>query len=90
MAPLLALPPDRLRDVVVSAYHSWEISRHHIIGIEPARNLVYLTGHYSPTFFHYTASERYILENYREPDGSVTVPDVLHAYMRGVERITGR
>ena len=31
-----------------------------------------------------------ILENYREPDGSVTVPDVLHPYMRGVERITGR
>ena len=28
-----------------------------------------------------------ILENYREPDGSVTVPDVLHPYMRGVERI---
>lgn len=31
-----------------------------------------------------------ILENYREPDGSVTVPGVLHPYMRGVERITGR
>ena len=28
-----------------------------------------------------------ILENYREPDGSVTVPEVLHPYMRGVERI---
>lgn len=31
-----------------------------------------------------------ILENYREADGSVTVPDVLKPYMRGVERITGR
>ena len=31
-----------------------------------------------------------IVENYREPDGSVTVPDVLHPYMRGVERITKR
>ena len=28
-----------------------------------------------------------IIENYREPDGSVTVPGVLHPYMRGVERI---
>ncbi len=31
-----------------------------------------------------------IVENYREPDGSVTVPEVLRPYMRGVERITGR
>jgi seryl-tRNA synthetase len=28
-----------------------------------------------------------ILENYREPDGIVVVPEVLHPYMRGVERI---
>ncbi|MEY2583308.1 MAG: seryl-tRNA synthetase [Ilumatobacteraceae bacterium] len=31
-----------------------------------------------------------ILENYREPDGSVVVPEVLRPYMRGVERIGGR
>jgi seryl-tRNA synthetase len=31
-----------------------------------------------------------ILENYREPDGTVVVPDVLRPYMRGVERIGGR
>jgi seryl-tRNA synthetase len=31
-----------------------------------------------------------IVENYREPDGSVIVPEVLRPYMRGVERITGR
>jgi seryl-tRNA synthetase len=31
-----------------------------------------------------------ILENYREPDGSVLVPDVLHPYMRGVTRISRR
>jgi seryl-tRNA synthetase len=28
-----------------------------------------------------------IVENYREPDGSVTVPDALRPYMRGIERI---
>ncbi len=31
-----------------------------------------------------------ILENYRQPDGSVIVPDVLRPYMRGIERISGR
>jgi seryl-tRNA synthetase len=31
-----------------------------------------------------------ILENYREPDGSVVVPSVLRPYMRGVERISRR
>jgi len=31
-----------------------------------------------------------IVENYRDTDGSVVVPDVLLPYMRGVERITGR
>ena len=29
-----------------------------------------------------------IVENYRNPDGSVTVPDVLLPYMRGIETIT--
>ena len=28
-----------------------------------------------------------IIENYRNDDGSVTVPEVLHPYMRGIERI---
>ena len=64
LAPLLALPPDRQADVVVSAYHSWEISRHHVVGVEPGKGLVFLSGRYPPTFFHYAASERYILENY--------------------------
>ena len=31
-----------------------------------------------------------IVENYRDPDGSVVVPDVLRPYMRGVERITAK
>jgi len=28
-----------------------------------------------------------ILETHRQPDGSVTVPEVLRPYMRGIERI---
>ena len=31
-----------------------------------------------------------IIENYREPDGSVRVPDVLAPYMRGIDRIVAR
>jgi hypothetical protein len=65
VAPLLALAPDQQTEVVVSAYHSWEISRHHVVAVEPTKNLVYLSGRYPPTFFHYAAAERYILENYR-------------------------
>jgi seryl-tRNA synthetase len=29
-----------------------------------------------------------LLENYQQPDGSIIVPDVLHPYMGGIERIT--
>ena len=29
-----------------------------------------------------------IVETYRQPDGSVTIPEVLHPYMRGITRIT--
>ncbi|HAP78089.1 MAG TPA: serine--tRNA ligase, partial [Acidimicrobiaceae bacterium] len=31
-----------------------------------------------------------IMENYRQPDGSVVVPDVLRPYMRGLEVIAPR
>jgi seryl-tRNA synthetase len=30
-----------------------------------------------------------VMENYQNPDGSITVPDALRPYMRGVERIGG-
>jgi seryl-tRNA synthetase len=29
-----------------------------------------------------------IVENYRRPDGSILIPEVLRPYMRGAERIT--
>ncbi len=66
IAPLLALPAERLGDPVVSVYHSWEISRHHVTAIDAGRNLVFLTGRYPPKFNHYVTHERYLLENYRE------------------------
>ncbi|MDD4018921.1 MAG: right-handed parallel beta-helix repeat-containing protein [Kiritimatiellae bacterium] len=66
LTPLLRLPPERLRDVVVTAYHSWEISRHRVASIEPERNLVYLSGQYPPKFGHYSSKERYYLDNFLE------------------------
>lgn len=66
VVPLLAMPPERLREVVVSAYHSWEISRHHIVAVEAKKNEVYLTGRYPPKFYHYTRQERYYIENFIE------------------------
>lgn len=66
VAPLLRLPPEHLRDVVVAAYHSWEISRHCVVAVEPERNLVFVSGSYPPKFGHYSSKERYYLENYRD------------------------
>jgi seryl-tRNA synthetase len=31
-----------------------------------------------------------IVENYRQPDGSVKVPNALHKYMRGITHITAK
>ena len=66
LAPLVNLPPDRLRDVVVASYHSWHISRQYVASIMPQKNVVVLTGTCSVPFFTYTQNERYFLENYRE------------------------
>jgi len=61
LAPLVDLPPDRLRDVVVASYHSWHISRQYVASIMPQENVVVLTGTCSVPFFTYTQNERYFL-----------------------------
>ncbi|NLX97458.1 MAG: right-handed parallel beta-helix repeat-containing protein [Rhodopirellula sp.] len=68
IAPLLALPSERLRDVVVASYHSWHISRQYVASIQPDKNknTVFLTGSCGVPFFTYTQNERYFVENYRE------------------------
>ncbi|NUQ00889.1 MAG: hypothetical protein HUU35_13650, partial [Armatimonadetes bacterium] len=65
LGPLPTLAPEQLEDVVVSAYHSWEISRHRLRAIDPEHGLVFLRGKYPPKFGHYAQEERYRLENYR-------------------------
>ena len=51
---------------MVTAYHSWDISRHHVSAIDNRRNILFLTGPYPPKFGHNVTRERYLLENYRE------------------------
>lgn len=66
LAPLAAIPADRRNDIIVTAYHSWDISRHHISDLDTRGNILYLTGPYPPKFGHNVTRERYLLENYRE------------------------
>ena len=66
LAPLSALPPERLRDVVVASYHSWHISRQYVASLRAESGEVFLTGSCGIPFFTYTQNERYFLENYRE------------------------
>lgn len=66
IAPLVSMPPEQLRDVVVASYHSWHISRQYVASVEPEKNTVFLTGSCGVPFFTYTQNERYFLENYRE------------------------
>jgi hypothetical protein len=44
IAPLLALPSERLRDAVVASYHSWHVSRQYVASVPPGMNAVFLTG----------------------------------------------
>ena len=66
LAPLLSLSPERLSDVVVSAYYSWDISRHHLRAVDGEKHLLYLTGRYPPAGGHESPRQRYFLENFRE------------------------
>lgn len=65
IAPLLSLPPERLRDVTVVVYHSWETSRHRIAGIDRAKGAIITTGPAPWRFLEWGASQRYQLENLR-------------------------
>ena len=64
--PLLALPKDRLNDVVVVAYHSWEASLHHVVSVDGKTGTVILTGKAPWPFMQWEASQRYHVENFRE------------------------
>ncbi len=62
---LAALPPEELREVVVTAYHSWEVSHHRVAAIDPGTGVLYLTNDARWPFFNFGDYPRYHLENFR-------------------------
>lgn len=62
--PLLGLTPAQLHDVVVVAYHSWEVSRLRVLAVEAKTNTVITTGPAVWPFSDWGPSQRYQLENY--------------------------
>jgi hypothetical protein len=64
--PLLDIPEDRLKDVVFVAYHSWEVSRHRVAGIDRRANALVATGPGAPwAFLEWGPNQRYHLENFK-------------------------
>jgi hypothetical protein len=63
IAALAPLSKEALRNVVVVVYHSWEISRHRIAGIDPRKGIIYLTGPAPWNFMEWAPSQRYHIEN---------------------------
>lgn len=65
MAPLAALPPEELKEVVVRAYHSWETSQHRVTAVDPQSGAIYLSNDAPWAFFNFGDYPRYHLENFR-------------------------
>lgn len=65
IAPLLAIPADRLQDVTLVAYHAWATSIHRVAGVDATTHTVVTTGPAWWRFFQWNASQRYHLENFR-------------------------
>ena len=66
LAPIFRVPKERLSDVTAVVYHSWEISRHRIAGVDAAKNMVVASGGAPWAFFNWGHDQRYHLENFRE------------------------
>ncbi len=66
LAPIFRVPKERLSDVTAVVYHSWEISRHRIAGMDAAKNMVVASGGAPWAFFNWGHDQRYHLENFRE------------------------
>jgi hypothetical protein len=63
MALLSRLSAEELADVVVTLWHSWEISKHHIARIDGKRDMIYLADE-SPWAIHeFGDVQRYQLDN---------------------------
>jgi hypothetical protein len=65
IAPVLALPTNELRDVTAVVYHSWEVSRHRVAGVDKAQSALITAGAAPWNFNYWGANCRYHLENFR-------------------------
>lgn len=63
---LAALSPDKLKDVVVVAYHSWETSRIPVSSVDAEKGTLYMAGPAAWPYMSWSLTQRYQLENYRE------------------------
>lgn len=64
--PLLRITKQRLKDVTLVAYHSWETSRSRLALVDPATNNVFMTAPIPWGFNHWGHNQRYHIENFRE------------------------
>ena len=64
--PLLAMPKERLRDVMMMPYHSWSTGRQRLAAIDAKTMTVTLTGPSAWPFGKWEPAQRYHLENYKE------------------------
>ncbi|ASV72750.1 hypothetical protein THTE_0148 [Thermogutta terrifontis] len=65
IAPLFNIPRERLSDVTLVTYHSWETSRSRLAGVDPQQNIVTITAPIPWGFAYWGPNCRYHLENFR-------------------------
>jgi hypothetical protein len=66
LAPVFQVSSNRLSDVTAVVYHSWEVSRHRVAGVDIEAGTL-ITTHGAPwAFFQWGGPTRYHLENLRE------------------------
>ncbi len=63
--PLLDIPQEKLSDVTLVAYHSWEVSRLRLAAVDPETHTVITTGKARWPFMHWGPGQRYYLENFK-------------------------
>ena len=83
IASVFQVSSNRLSDVTAVVYHSWEVSRHRVAGLDKAAGMV-ITSRGAPwAFFQWGGPTRYHLENFRAHAGRAAAT---HAIGRGRER----
>ncbi|MBC7352865.1 MAG: hypothetical protein H5U08_10945, partial [Thermogutta sp.] len=65
VAPLFNIPRERLSDVTLVTYHSWETSRSRLASVDPQQNIVTITAPIPWGFAYWGPNCRYHLENFR-------------------------